>query len=262
MRRILFLLYGIVAYAFFLVVFMYAIGFVGNLVVPKSIDSGVAGAVGLALVVDAALLTLFALQHSGMARPAFKRWWTRVVPEPIERSTYVTMASAALALVFALWRPLPHIVWRVDNPVGAGVLWALFGIGWTVVLVSTFMIGHADLFGLRQVWLNMLGRTRGPDRFGMPAFYRIVRHPIMVGFLIAFWATPVMTQGHLLFAIATTGYILLAVQLEERDLIAHFGNAYREYRARVPGFIPFTGGRKMKEPLTDTTLTRPQRSRT
>ncbi|HET7563436.1 MAG TPA: isoprenylcysteine carboxylmethyltransferase family protein [Gemmatimonadaceae bacterium] len=244
MRKTAFFLYGIVAYVFFFVVFLYAIGFVGNLVVPKSLDTGAAGALGAALAIDAVLLTLFAVQHSGMARPAFKRWWTRIIPEPIERSTYVLVASAVLALIFALWRPLPGIVWHVVNPVGVVVLWALFALGWTIVLLATFMIGHANLFGLEQVWFNLVGRMRGPDRFRTPALYRIVRHPIMLGFFIAFWATPVMTVGHLLFAVATTGYILLAVlQLEERDLIAHFGDAYREYRSRVPAFIPFTGRR-------------------
>lgn len=243
MRKSLFVLYGAVAYAFFLGVFLYAIGFVGNLVVPKSIDSGAAGTLGASLGIDAVLLTLFAVQHSGMARPGFKRWWTRVIPEPIERSTYVILSSASLALLFALWQPLPALVWSVANPVGVGVLWALFALGWTVVLLSTFMIGHADLFGLRQVWLNLRDGMRGADEFRTPAFYRIVRHPIMVGFLIAFWATPTMTVGHLFFAVATTGYILLAVQLEERDLVAQFGNTYRQYRARVPAFVPFSGGR-------------------
>lgn len=244
MRKTAFFLYGIVAYAFFFVVFLYAIGFVGNLLVPKSIDAGAAAALGVALAIDAALLMLFAMQHSGMARPAFKRWWTRIIPEPIERSTYVILASAVLALLFALWRPLPAVVWRVENPVGVAALWVLFALGWAIVLLSTFMIGHADLFGLRQVWYHLVGRVRPPEHFRMPALYRVVRHPIMVGFLIAFWATPVMTVGHLLFAIATTGYILLAVlQLEERDLMAHFGDAYREYRARVPAFVPFMGRR-------------------
>ena len=259
MRKTLFFFYGVVAYAFFLVVFLYAIGFVGNLVVPKSIDSGVAGPLGLSLAIDAALLTLFALQHSGMARPKFKRWWTKVIPEPIERSTYVILASAALALLYALWRPIPRVVWHVDNGVGIGVLWALFGLGWTIVLLSTFMIGHADLFGVRQVWLNLRERGRGPDQFRMPALYRIVRHPIMVGFLIAFWATPLMTAGHLLFAVATTGYILIAVQLEERDLITHFGNAYREYRARVPAFIPFVGGRRSGYSTSGVSKGKPER---
>jgi methanethiol S-methyltransferase len=261
MRKTLFFLYGVVAYAFFFVVFLYAIGFVGNLAVPKSIDSGVPGPIGVSLAIDAMLLTLFAVQHSGMARPAFKRWWTKIIPEPIERSTYVILASAALALLYVLWRPLPNVVWRVDNAMGVGVLWTLFGLGWTIVLLSTFMIGHADLFGVRQVWLHLRDRKRGSDQFRMPALYRIVRHPIMVGFLIAFWATPSMTAGHLLFAVATTGYILIAVQLEERDLVAHFGNAYRDYRARVPAFIPFAGGGRSGPATSGVALGQPERAR-
>lgn len=238
MSKALAFIYGIVAYVLFVVSFVYAIGFVGNFIVPKSIDSGAVIGTWTALIIDAVLLTLFAVQHSGMARRGFKRWLTRFIPEPIERSTYVLCASVVLLLLYALWRPIPNTIWSVSNPTGVNVLWALFGLGWAIVFLSTFMIGHFDLFGLKQVWLNMSGRTQPADTFRMPALYRIVRHPIMLGFLIAFWATPFMSAGHLLFAIATTGYILIAVQLEERDLIAAHGEQYLRYRQQVPAFVP------------------------
>jgi protein-S-isoprenylcysteine O-methyltransferase Ste14 len=241
MPRALSFLYGAVAYAVFLATFVYAIGFVGNVIVPRSIDSGTTGSVLSALALNTGLLLLFALQHSGMARPGFKRWWSRAFPEAIGRSTYVLLASLALILLFALWQPMPQMIWQVEQPAARAVLWGVFALGWTIVLLATFMIGHADLFGLRQVWLHLRGRVRPADSFRAPMLYRVVRHPIMLGFFLAFWATPDMSAGHLLFALATTGYIVLAVRLEERDLIAHFGDLYREYRRRVPAFFPRPG---------------------
>jgi protein-S-isoprenylcysteine O-methyltransferase Ste14 len=231
-------LYGGLAYLIFLATFLYAIAFVGNLPVPKTIDSGEPGPIGAALVIDTLLLGLFAIQHSLMARPVFKRWWTRFVPQSVERSTYVLLASLVLLLLYWLWRPIPDPVWTIHNPLVAAVLQVIFWCGWAMLLVSTFLISHFELFGLTQVFSRLLGRELPPPAFKTPLLYRSVRHPIYLSFLLAFWATPSMTVGHLLFAVATTVYILIAIQLEERDLIQLFGDQYRRYRKEVSMLIP------------------------
>ena len=238
MGRMLALLYGVVCYLIFFVTFLYAIGFVGNLVVPKAIDSGAPGSFGQALLINVVLLGIFAVQHSVMARPAFKRWWTQFIPQPIERSTYVLLSSLALILLFWQWQPMPDTVWDVQNEAGRYVLWALFWLGWVIVLVGTFLINHFDLFGLRQVYLYLKGREYTDLRFKTPFLYKLVRHPIMLGFIIAFWAIPHLTVAHLIFSIATTAYILIALQFEERDLMTYHGAAYEEYRRQVSMILP------------------------
>jgi methanethiol S-methyltransferase len=238
MKRYLIIAYGAAAYLLFLAAFLYLVGFVGNFVVPRTVDHGLPAPIGRAVLVNVLLVGAFGVQHSVMARPAFKNWWTRFVPQSIERSTYVVLSSAVLVLLYWQWRTMPAVIWDLGQPAGRPAVWALFWLGWAIALASTFMVSHFDLFGLRQVYLAWRGKPYSHIGFHARFLYRLVRHPLMLGFLIAFWAAPTMTAGHLLFSIAMTGYILIAVQLEERNLVAALGDQYRDYRREVPMLLP------------------------
>jgi protein-S-isoprenylcysteine O-methyltransferase Ste14 len=251
MKRWLFFAYGLGCYAAFFAVYAYLCGFTGNLIVPKSIDApATSGPIAGAVAVDVFLLLAFGLQHSVMARPAFKRIWTRLVPQPIERATYVLASCLALAALVGFWQPINIVVWDVQNPTGRGVLWALFAAGWLMVPLVSFMINHFDLFGVRQVWLHLRGREITALPFHTPMLYAHIRHPLYVGWALAFWATPTMTAGHALYAAVLTGYMALAALIEERDLIAHFGHQYLDYMHRVPRYVPGLG-RPLNRRATD-----------
>ena len=247
MKRVLFFLYGVASYAFFFVTFLYAIGFVGNILVPKSVDTGFQAGTGNGWLIDIVLLSLFAVQHSVMARQGFKRVWTKVVPKAIERSTYVLFSTVALAAIFWFWRPLGGSVWEVGGNAGSAVLTGTYFLGWGVVLLGTFLVNHFNLFGLQQVYLALRNREMTNPSFVRPLLYKIVRHPIMLGFIIAFWATPAMTVGHLVFAFASTGYILVAIQLEEKDLVRFHGQEYIQYQQEVSQIIPMPPRRRYTE---------------
>jgi protein-S-isoprenylcysteine O-methyltransferase Ste14 len=238
MKRWLFFLYGVACHVLFLGTFAYMVGFVGNLLVPKSIDSGGTTATAGAIAVNLLLLGLFAMQHTVMARPAFKRVWTQIVPQPIERSTYVLLSCVVLFVLMWQWRAINTVVWDVDQPVFHAALWSLFGVGWLLVPAASLLIDHFDLFGTRQVWLHLRGRAYAALPFRTPLLYKSVRHPLYIGWAIAFWVTPTMTVGHLLFAGVLTVYMGLAALVEERDLVNHFGPKYEQYRRRVPMFVP------------------------
>ena len=247
-KRVSILLYGAISYIIFFATFCYAFGWVGNLLVPVSIDSAPRGPIGQAFLVNTLLLALFAVQHSVMARPGFKQWWKQIVPEPAERSTYVLFSSLALLIMFWQWQPMGGVVWSVQNPIGSRLLMGMYVFGWSLVLLTTFLINHFDLFGLRQVWMFARGKEYQPLGFVTPGPYKWVRHPLYVGWLCAFWFTPTMTAAHLLFALATTAYILVAIQLEEKDLTTIHGRAYSNYRKSVPMLVPqFLGGRRRSQ---------------
>ena len=239
MVRIFSFCFGLAAYAIFLGTFLYAIGFVAGVAMPKGLDSGTVVPTIEAVVIDILLLSLFALQHSLMARKTFKQWWTKYVPTAIERSAYVLFASLTLFLLYWQWRPIPTIIWQLSDPTIARALLGLSLVGWFIALLSTFLINHFELFGLHQAFANLRGRPIAAPHFEVPFLYKIVRHPIYLGFILAFWSTPTMTGGHLLFAVVTTAYILIGITLEERDMIALFGDQYRQYREQVAMLVPW-----------------------
>jgi protein-S-isoprenylcysteine O-methyltransferase Ste14 len=238
MKRFGSIVFGFVAYAIFFLTFLYAIGFVANIGVPKSIDSGMQGPVSSSVIINIVLLSIFALQHSVMARPSFKQWWTNYIPIHLERSVYVVLSSLTLILIFACWQPMTSSVWAIDNVLLKNVIWTIYLVGWLMVLVSSFLINHFDLFGVRQVYLYFRNKPYTDVEFKVVLLYKLVRHPIMLGFIIAFWATPDMTTGHLMFALVTTAYILIAIQFEEHDLSKRLGDGYAQYRKQVSMIVP------------------------
>jgi protein-S-isoprenylcysteine O-methyltransferase Ste14 len=239
MKKIIALLYGVIAYFAFFGTVLYTIGFVGNFIVPKSIDGEPQVPLIQALLINASLLLLFALQHSIMARPFFKKWWTNIIPEAMERSTFVLLSSLCLILMMWQWQPIGGVIWSVENEIAKTGLVVLYITGWAIVFISTFLINHFDLFGLRQTWFYIAGKKYEDIPFQVPLFYRFVRHPLYLRFLIAFWSTPVMTIAHLLFAVLTTGYVLTAIKFEENDMVKTLGENYKSYKTRVPKIIPF-----------------------
>ncbi len=247
MSKVLVFVYGVVSYLIFFASFLYLAGFLTNMVVPKTIDSGVVEPFWQSLLVNLILLTIFALQHSVMARPGFKAWWVRIIPNAIERSTYVLLSSLVLFLLYYYWQPMTSMVWQVEHEIARLVLWALFALGVLIVLLSTFMIGHFELFGLKQVLNHYLGKGEITPFFRSPGFYQLVRHPIMTGFIIAAWATPDMSQGHFVFALVSTLYILVALRFEENDLVNSLGDAYKTYQKRVPQLVPFIKSRNQSD---------------